>query len=276
MDRADTLSTTSFHQDTYCASAPVPWSAVSERVRVPYDEQSEVQVLNPEEIQLFGAVALSVRDPFQYGQLRPYSFDYPIRVEVPVDRLDLRSPKVRQFLNDRVAAEMEHFVQNNNADPHERFWEWDSECGNPRETIELIRAINPRDRLLIRGLSKFLTARALSCQRGFLEEAGIAAFISLEAALTIVRQHLEFIRGHQASFDDAYDHLRLTFPTGEPLAEWLRELYDLRVIAVHPSSRFGEFWSPPMTVEHCFEAIGWLIPLYRYVLLSEVPVESAA
>jgi hypothetical protein len=143
-------------------------------------------------------------------------------------------------------------------------------------TVELVRAINVNDRLLIRGLAKFLVARALSHERWFLEEAGIAAFTSIEAALSIIRQRLEPELGREAAFDDAYEYLRMNFPTGEPLVEWLRELYDLRTIAVHPSSRFGVYWTPPMDADHCLEAIDWLIPLYRNVILQEIPDRDAA
>ena len=61
-----------------------------------------------------------------------------------------------------------------------------------------------------------------------------------------------------------------------PLVSWLRELYDLRTIAIHPSSKFGEYWTPPMDADHCLEAIDWLIPIYRHILLQEIPDEDAA
>jgi hypothetical protein len=254
-------------------SGPLRWSAVRQHLHTPIGEYSEVQVLSPEEVQLFAALALSVSSPTDHGHLRAEPLTHAIPIEIDTGRLDLRSTAIRGLLADKVAAvpELSHYAEG--ALQPDDFYSIPSIGDQLRE---LIRAINPRDRLLIRGLSKFLTAQALQRERWYLEEAGIAAFISLEAALTIIRQHLEFTRGRSASFDDAYDYLRVTFPTGQPLSEWLRELYDLRVIAVHPSSRFGEFWAPPMDVEHCFETIDWLITLYRHILLGEVPPADAA
>lgn len=256
------------------ASAPIPWSAVSQRVRPGRGEYSEIEVFSPEEVQLFGALALALANPFDDGQIGAEPLTGSVQVEVPVDRLDLRSPEVRKLLSDQAS---ELAIEESEQDLQARYPTYErTQHVLADATLQLIRVINVRDRLLIRGLSKFLSARALSRRLWFLEEAGIAAFISLEAALSIIRQHLEFTRAAPASFQEAYQYIRSTFPTGEALVDWLLELYDLRTIAMHPSSRFGEYWSPPMDADHCFELIQWLVPIYRHILLSELPMPDAA
>lgn len=253
-----------------CVSGPLRWSAVRQHLHPTLDEYSEVQVFSPEEVQLYAALALSIQDPHNHGHLTAVPLSHAISVKIDTDRLDLRSPAVRRLLADKAAAtpEFSHYREAVHQD-------YGSPVAVGDQIRELIRAINPRDRLLIRGLAKFLTAKSLIGELWYTEEAGLAAFISLEAALTMIRQHLEFTRGCSVSFDDTYEYLRVTFPHGEPLSEWLRELYDLRVIAVHPSSRFGEFWSPPMDVEHAMETIDWLVTIYRHILLGEIPEADA-
>jgi hypothetical protein len=232
--------------------------------------------LAPEEVQLFGAIALAVKSPAQNGHLGPEPLTYAVRIDMPLERLDLRGRAAREVLRAHAVAEIAE-IGLNKLDERDRGLEYEySDLPVAESTSELVRAINPKDRLLIRGLNKFLVARALSRERWYLEEAGVAAFTSIEAALTIIRQHLEGTTGRDASFDDAYEYLRVRFPTGEPLVCWLRELYDLRTIAVHPSSRFGEYWTPPMNADHCLEAIDWLIPIYRHILLQEIPDKDAA
>ena len=259
-----------------CVTDSVPWTAVLKRVQPSAEEYSEVQVLTPEEVQLFAAIALAVKSPAQNGHLGPEPLTHYVSIELPIEPLNLQSTDVLHLLKDRAAV----LIAESHADLLDdcvrgRQYEY-SNLPVAEATVELVRAINVNDRLLIRGLAKFLVARALSHERWFLEEAGIAAFTSIEAALSIIRQRLEPELGREAAFDDGYEYLRMNFPTGEPLVEWLRELYDLRTIAVHPSSRFGVYWTPPMDADHCLEAIDWLIPLYRNVILQEIPDRDAA
>jgi hypothetical protein len=255
-----------------CSSARIPWSAVSQRVVPTGEEFSEIAVFSPEEVQLYGALALALPDPHINGQIGVEPLSHSVTIEVATPRLDLRSKAVRRLLLSEASQFAETFHEYRVDKLYADYERTDYELAEP--TLELVRTINIRDRLLIRGLSKFLTARALSHEFWFLEEAGLAAFISLEAALSIIRQHLELQYARPASFHEAYEYIRATFPTGSFLADWLLELYDLRIIAMHPSSRFGEFWSPPMDADHCLEAIQWLVPIYRHILLGEFPRED--
>ena len=94
--------------------------------------------------------------------------------------------------------------------------------------------------------------------------------LECDQSLEFIRLHLEYETGKAASFKDVFDHIRERFPTGDPLAEYLEELYDTRIIVVHPGSRFGEYWAPPMAADDCYEAMDIAIYLYRYILLDEV------
>lgn len=256
-----------------CSSAATPWSAVLQRVTPGGEEYSEVAVFAPEEVQLFGALALALPDPGLNGQVGVEPLSHSISIDIPARRLNFRSLEIRQVLMRRASRLLAKLAVCRDEGHCPDYVRTCHALAAP--TLELIRSIDIRDRLLIRGLSKFLSARALSHEWWYLEEAGMAAFISLEAALCIIRQHLESKTKRPASFDDAYDYIRATFTGGATLVDWLLDLYDFRTITVHPSSRFGEFWNPPMEADHCLEAIDWLVSIYRHILIGEIPNADA-
>ena len=103
----------------------------------------------------------------------------------------------------------------------------------------------------------------------------MAAHVSLAAALEMIRQHIESERGKDVAYDDVYGYVEDAFPGGA-LVDFLRDTYDLRTMLVHPSSRFGEYWAPPMQADDVFEIIEWLVPLYRHILTGEALEGNAA
>ena len=98
---------------------------------------------------------------------------------------------------------------------------------------------------------------------------------ALEAALAVLRREIGQGNIAAASYDDAFTHLKLTFPTGSPLVDFMKYLYDVRTTIVHPASKHGLHWSPPMYADDCYEAIEWLIIFYRYLLLGEILEEDS-
>lgn len=138
-----------------------------------------------------------------------------------------------------------------------------------KEIFALIRAIEP-ERLLHHGLYKYLMAAELRRFPQFLEESALSAFISREAALELLRRKLSEVEGKRLKRDDVLDQIREAFPTGEPFVEVLESDWDARVLMAHPINEFGEFWSPPVHREECYDALNTLVYLYRYLLLDEV------
>ena len=128
------------------------------------------------------------------------------------------------------------------------------------------------DHLLMRGLYCLLKSDMLAaCDGGvFMEEAAMNLHISNESILRIVVEHLREEGGPEPSAAQFYEHLECTLKDGEPLVQYLGGLYEKWIIAKHPSSKHGVFWSPPYSADDVYETRELLISLFRYILLGEV------
>ncbi len=253
----------------------IVWSAVRQPPSS-YLEDMELAWLWPEEIRLYAAVTLLEPHPELYGRyfVQPWTTGANVGSEEWANgfgsEVFLREATNRA-LEFAASARISKFFLPQRDQPYELY-----ERGEFEEITELISAIDPDDELLLRGLSKLLSANHLIRYREFIEEAGLMAYISMEAALEFIRQYLELETGLQKSFKDVFEHIRVTFPTGEPFAGVLEMDYENRIIMVHPANRFGEYWTPPVYAGECFEAMYSIIHLYRYVLLGEIWDPNAA
>jgi hypothetical protein len=257
------------------------WGATVQTVVQTHEEHSEVAVYRPEEVRLYASVVLSEADPFNNGWLIVEPWTYDETIALPEGHADLTDSSVEDFLREQAERLRDRELQRDGRTSFDRFRQhhgpYDlARTGDLGACLQLISSVDPEDRLCIRGLTKLLSSMALAHTLWFMEEAALAAYISLEAALQMIRQHLERESGTTASYDDVYGYLERTFPTGVPLVRFLREIHEIRNVIVHPSNRFGEFWAPPMLADDCYEAIEWLVPLYRHVLLGEVFDPDAA
>lgn len=247
------------------ASEELAWSAVRQWSEDEHCRRGEIARYWPEEIRFYAALSLVEPHPRTYGRfsIRPVGWTkelegIPEGQPLTSDDLQSRASDLARELADSSStwrfgfgrAAQEYSLRDKYS---------------PEEIVRIMACIPPSDPLLLRGLSKFLIAGELF--PSYLEEAGLAAFISLEAALEYIRQWLD---PDHASFDDVFDHIREVFPTGDPFATELELAHDARTVIVHPSSRFGEFWTPPVHREECLEMLHYLVYLYRYILLEEV------
>lgn len=246
------------------ASENLAWSAVRQWSEDEHFRRGEIAHFWPEEIRFYGALSLVEPHPRSYGRFWIKTLGFAKELEgIPEDQP--LTDEDAQTHAAEAAAEMAESPKT---------WEFgfghpDGEFRlldrySPDDFYEILYRIPPDDPLLLRGLSKFLVAGELG---RYAEEAGLAAFISMEASLEILRQELN---GDHASFEDVFDRIRREFPTGESFASALQEAHDARTTIVHPSNRFGEFWTPPVYREECIEMLHYLVYLYRYILLDEV------
>lgn len=247
------------------ASEDLAWSAVRQWSEDEHFRRGEIAHFWPEEIRFYAALSLVEPQPRTYGRFWIKTLGWTDELEDISENKPLTDEDV-QARAEELAAEMAESPETWRAgfgqeDQDYRLLDKHSQ----NDIFELLRRIPPTDDLLLRGLSKFLIAGELF--GSYVEESGLAAFISMEASLEILRQMLDV---DNASFDDVFDHIRSEFPTGEPFAAELQNSHDARTAIVHPSSRFGEFWTPPVHREECVEMIHYLVYLYRYILLGEV------
>lgn len=248
----------------------IAWSAVREAIPADLATESEINWLWPEEIRLYAAVSLVESDPSQRGRflIHPWTVAAEVEIDAP-----FASPAF-------VIAAMKHaheLAEQARSENRRRYYIPQRACepetcnlGDEQAVIELINAIDVRDELIIRGLSRLLAANHLISYAVFFEESAVTAYIALEAALECLRQDLENTTDSSASIKDVFQWIRETFPTGESFADVLEADYDNRITMVHPSSRFGEYWAPPVHADEAYELIDSLVHLYRYILLGEV------
>jgi len=230
-------------------------------------------VAPPEEIRFFAAVSLAEAHPLGNGRIRVVTRDWYRELELeehitPAELLDRsRGVALETFQHLEQLRDEEHYVPN----------EPDSGCPPERlrrdytaRTRKLLERMDVNDALLHRGLYKFLMATELRHHPKFLEESMLAALISREAALELLRRKLSTEARQRLKYEDVLYHIADTFPTGEPLAGVLESDWDARLAIAHPVSIHGEHWSPPVEAGECMEALHTLTYLYRYVLLGEI------
>jgi hypothetical protein len=145
-----------------------------------------------------------------------------------------------------------------------------AEGGCIEEVARRVAAIDISDPLLIRGLSKFLAANHLLRYAATFEEGGTAGMIALEAALELMRRQVSQQLGRIASYGEVFDDIEQTSVDGWELVHGLREVYDARILLVHPNSRFGPYWTPPLQADDCYGTVNMGTYMYRRILLGEL------
>src|SRR5690606_29674314 len=106
----------------------------------------------------------------------------------------------------------------------------------------LFAGIQLDDELLIRGLSCLLNSNGLMRHQTCGEEAFMNVQIAREAALELIREHLQELGVPSPSYADAHVYVRDHFKLGNHLAEYFEDQHDQWVLTRHPKSKHGVFW----------------------------------
>jgi hypothetical protein len=243
------------------------WSAVVQQ-RLPDEwERSEIVLLLPEEVRLFGAVSFCERDPFSNGQ-PAIALGHGFFKDPEFVGYDLSSDATFAALSEAVRSQ-----PTQQRLPPERD-AWIGNYGTLDDALDLLRNFDANDQLLIAGVARYLAGSRLmhGSER---EESAHAFFASMSAGLEYVRQSLSQTEKRDVSFSEVHTHLESIYPEGSELSDYLEEVYEQRVTATHPSGRFGEYWTPPVMQGDIYHLRRHIILLYRYILLSEPPQLSA-
>jgi hypothetical protein len=132
-----------------------------------------------------------------------------------------------------------------------------------------------KDQLLVAGMARLLGANRIMAGMDADEEAAVSLMVSLGAAMEFIRQGLSQSRNRDQSFSNVYDYLRCVFPTSDALVPFIEEMYEVRVMIHHPSSRYGDAWAPPLMADEVFELRRVLTVLYRHIILNEMRIDQA-
>lgn len=241
------------------------WAAVVQPELDPEWEWSERVTLSPEEIRLYAAVTLPEPDPWEkglliithwaQGELNPGSLGW-----------DLRSAELRERLEGYVAE----LLLAASGEPLRPVvpgpYSLGKATGSLTDTLELLESIDVNDQLLLAGLSRLLQASRLGGTYDGPEDSCLPLFVSMGSAMEFIRLHLSHERGSEQPMREVYEYLRESFPYGDEVVEYFEEMYDYRVLTIHPASRLGEYWTPPLMVGDVYHLRKSLMSLYRHIL----------
>jgi hypothetical protein len=255
----------------FVATPEVVWCAV--RHQEPRAHFNDIAIFThyPEEIRLLAAISLAAGDPWSDGR---FSICPWLREELDYDSVPpFSKPIFLRYCTGR-AKRLARSTDLFDYDPFPKGRYSLGNQGSEGTVLELLEAIDVEDELLLAGLSRFLSAQRLALMRSFFEEACLFGLLSLDAVLEYMRQCLEGEMNRKVDFSEVYSRIAAEFPDGADVAACFKEMYENRIILVHPSSRFGESITAPMFQHDCWHLIKWLVLLYRYVLLGELPEEE--
>jgi len=248
----------------YEAREGLVWTAVVQQP-LPEDwETSETPTLIPEEIRLFGALALSVGDPWHDGVPTVTLGSRRWEEEVG-DALDLDSEAGKARIQSALLKLQQEI-------PSELRFEL-RDFGSKGDALDFLQSFDAADQLLLAGVANLHAANRLMSPRIHeLEAASLCLFGSMGAALEFIRLHLNASRGTaNTSFVEVHKYVGDVYPKGNFLPDYLEEMYEHRIIATHPAGRFGEYWTPPLMVEDIYELKKHLIVIFRHIVLGEKP-----
>lgn len=258
-------------------SEDLVWSVVYDPPEGRPEHLGEISWLSVPEIRFFSAVSLAERHPFYRGRVRIHTVPVrPTTVEVPESEEELFDGDFLLDASREAAHRLAEEAQERGEATLARSEGYGLDRDYHDEVSALLDALDFQDPLLHRGLYKLLMATELIHYPQFLEEAGLSAFISREAALELLRRKLTEERGSRAKKEDVFRWIRTTFPTGDSFTDVLKSDWEARILMVHPISEYGEYWSPPIMAGECFQAIHSLTYLYRFLLLDDVPDRDAS
>lgn len=141
---------------------------------------------------------------------------------------------------------------------------------NLNRQIEFLSQIAETDHVLLRGITCLIKCDMLSRHYEFTEEAAIVGFIALEASFSLVVNRLKASGIANPSARDAGRWLDDTF--NRPLGldpgdrKYFEELYEQRVITMHPSSRYGDCPYAPLAVDDLFDLRRDLREVFAYLV----------
>lgn len=230
--------------------------------------RSEIYWIFPEEIRLLASIALSI--PEGRGTLAFVPNSHQLIVDTEGEELSGSG-----FIN--KAKELAFNVARDTFGKDVRYRLRGADTSGEEFRQRLFQGINVSNSLLIRGLSCLLKSQHLMAAdlHAFCEDAFINVQIAREAVLQLIRKLLEEEGIESVSYNDIYKYIEENFRMGNLLAASLKEQYEKWISAKHPNSRWGLFWTPPLSAEDFFETYESLVSVFRHLITGEPGGESA-
>ncbi|GAA0888305.1 hypothetical protein GCM10009121_11860 [Rhodanobacter soli] len=234
-----------FHADPELVFSVV-WGGSWQRLdaELPY---SELRGLSPDCLRLVAALMLCERRGERRCNFYPET-EHRRRLDTRRLRLDRAEVvgEIRQFLLEDLSNCTDSQGGRLPYKPSRKYDLFDPSQLLLDRLLEFWEAFNPPDYLVLRGMHALMKADMLACHREFQEEATIACFIALDASFSKIQQELVNDGARNPSAHDVakwvHAHFNEAFGIATPGPEdkYFGDLYEQRVMTLHPSSRYGE------------------------------------
>lgn len=279
--------TTVFDDAAFVADEELSFSVIRETVGTrggdgEDDSYSEVQLLNPAEVRLYGSLQLSFDISESLLAFYPFWIGEP--VEAPSGGL-----VDTKWLMDTVKPQL-HASLAQKLDEDERRvprYSWieqmhlppimaDAEYFLRDEAIDYGMAqqlhdnIDLSDHLYIRGLYAIIKSGMLRAHYAFMEEAVYMLFIALEVSFVLVKKKLQSQGVHEPTSKQAMDYIHDAFHDIDRVERYFEYYYDQRIASFHPESRLGVFPHAPLFVDDQIFLYRDMIEVFRFLICGYV------
>lgn len=241
----------------------------------PYDQMasnfpySEMAWVTPQETRFWSSIVLCEDEDAPKILLYPQRYNLALIEQV----VDLTDSETQQALKARIIYEIKsrkakgrHYF-GDNLDNNYSLFERDTNLD--RQPL-FYRRIDESDHVLLRGVICLIKCDMLSRYIEFSEEAIIVCFIALEASFSLVMDRLRREGVLNPSAKDAGRWLDDTFnrPLGIDPGDrrYFEELYEQRIMTMHPNSRYGEYPYAPLMHDDLFDLRRDLREVFAYLV----------
>ena len=246
-------------------------------VRVIKDEEYfELAWSSPEEIALLASITIGAHP--QHGKTHFFPARWPVFVEDEGQDLsnkgvlEVAEACLRGALTDTRGSRVKNSWEELPPLLSGRQYQFNSnvKLSQTYQTL-LMRSIDLNNELMIRGLTHLLKTAMLQClSRTFVETACLEVYVSLEATLQIILNRLRSKGMVNPSNKDASNYLLEGFGVSYRLEKYYEEYYNDRIVAVHPSSRFGVAKFTPLYVADLYSLYDDLLRNYEFLITGRV------
>lgn len=255
-------------QAAFHVEKDIAFSVVS--IRHPLSRDYESKWLDPDEIRLCAALALSI----EVGVFCLYPASDTYRLSDSTSRLEDPSfgAEVGALLRDALGNTDRSFYSEPLL-PLTPPMEFKTNGAVDSSRAEaLFDAIDPTDALLVRGLGALLKGQLLSRHYCFHTEACISLHVAMEASGELIRRRLR-AHGKPDSYVDAADYLLDAFGEQNDGSGYFEAFNQDRNRAVHPAPHAGILPEAPLTADDFWDLYDQLVSVYEFLVTGAIRSE---
>lgn len=238
---------------------------------------SELRILSPSQLRLIAALMLCEK---RNGARLLFYPEHDLNLKLRGGNLKLDKPETIEEIRTLVLTEASLQVNGRpkhgrDYSPQQPYESWPSTEFAFDRLATFWERLYPLDYVIARGLYALMKADMLCRYPEFWEEATISCYIALDASFAYIKRLLAKEGTANATAHDAavwvHTHFNAAFNLPEPQDQdkFFGEMYEQRVMALHPSSRYGKSPFAPMMYDEYMFLRRDLRELFAYFVAGE-------